>query len=353
MGGCGTKLTPEQAEEQKRNKLLDKVIKNEVEQDSRVIKLLLLGAGESGKSTVFKQMKLLYQKGYSNEERAMFTAVIHNNTISSMQTLLLNCGQKDGEEVLPDNKEAVEKIKTISVDTPLTPELATMIETLWKDPAVRRTYDRRADFQLNDSASYFFDKVKTLGSPSYVPDEQDVLRSRVRTTGIVQNKFVIDGVEFHMYDVGGQRNERKKWMHCFENVTAVIFVASMSEYDQKLYEDENMNRMTESVNLFNEICNSRWFDKTSMILFLNKRDLFEEKIRKVPLTPYFPAYQGGMDARNAAAFIQELYEAQNKTEGKQVYSHSTCATDTSNVSHVFNACKDIILRQNLAGSGFV
>ena len=61
---------------------------------------------------------------------------------------------------------------------------------------------------------------------------EDILRSRVRTTGIVETSFVIEGHTFHMFDVGGQRNERKKWIHCFENVTCVIFVAALSEYDQ-------------------------------------------------------------------------------------------------------------------------
>ena len=69
------------------------------------------------------------------------------------------------------------------------------------------------------------------------------------TSGIVEEKYVIDGVEFVMYDVGGQRNERKKWIHCFDNVTAVIFVAAISEYDQVLYEDNTQNRIIEAVNL--------------------------------------------------------------------------------------------------------
>ena len=82
-----------------------------------------------------------------------------------------------------------------------------------------------------------------------------------------------------MYDVGGQRNERKKWIHCFEGVTAVIFVAAISEYDQKLFEDASTNRMVEALDLFEDICNNAFFVKSSLILFLNKRDLFEEKIK--------------------------------------------------------------------------
>ena len=65
-----------------------------------------------------------------------------------------------------------------------------------------------------------------------MPTEQDVLRARVRTTGIVQQNFQIKDKKYTMFDVGGQRNERRKWIHCFDNVTAVIFVTAISEYDQ-------------------------------------------------------------------------------------------------------------------------
>ena len=95
-----------------------------------------------------------------------------------------------------------------------------------------------------------------------------------------------------MFDVGGQRSERKKWIHCFENVTAVIFLAAISEYDQVLVEDDTMNRVQEALTLFDSICNSKWFTSTSMILFLNKIDLFRDKLGKAPLKDYFPDYSG-------------------------------------------------------------
>ena len=80
---------------------------------------------------------------------------------------------------------------------------------------------------------------------------------------------------FRIFDVGGQRNERRKWIHAFDNVNAVVFVAAMSEYDQVLFEDETQNRMEEALQLFDQIINSKWFKTTSMILILNKKDLFE------------------------------------------------------------------------------
>jgi len=111
-------------------------------------------------------------------------------------------------------------------------------------------------------------------APGFVPSEADVLRTRVRTTGIVENEFEIQGNKFKMYDVGGQRNERKKWIHCFEKVTAVLFVGVLSEYDMVLYEDEKMNRMDETLSLFDEICNS--------LVSRNGHDIVSEQTRFIP-----------------------------------------------------------------------
>ena len=134
---------------------------------------------------------------------------------------------------------------------------------------------------MNDSAGYFLDELHRIGDMSYLPNEQDVLRTRVKTTGIVETHFEYKNLHFKIFDVGGQRSERKKWIHCFEDVTAIIFCAAMSAYDQVLYEDETTNRMHESMKLFDSICNNKWFTDTSIILFLNKKDLFESKIEKL------------------------------------------------------------------------
>jgi len=140
-------------------------------------------------------------------------------------------------------------------------------------------------------------------------------------------------------------------MHCFQDVTAVIFCVALSEYDLKLYEDDQTNRMHESLKLFKEICNSRWFTDTAMILFLNKRDLFEEKIKRVDLNLCFEEYIGGCNYDNALAFIKDKFLQQNENPKKHIYTHSTCATDTDNIHVVFNAVKDIILHKVLDESG--
>ena len=95
-----------------------------------------------------------------------------------------------------------------------------------------------------------------------------------------------------MFDVGGQRSERKKWIHCFEAVTCIIFCVALSEYDQVLLEVNSVNRMEESLTLFGSIVNSSWFTRTSIVLFLNKIDIFKKKIMTVPLSKYYPDYEG-------------------------------------------------------------
>jgi GTPase SAR1 family protein len=357
MGLCGSSenLTAEEREkrrlEKEKSKQLEGQLSQAHSQDQQINKLLLLGAGESGKSTLFKQMITIYGKGFPESERKTFTAIIYNNMITSMKTLCqqsLNFGP-----VARENENSLNVVNELKGDEEIDANLGAHLSALWSDEGIQKTYAARAQFQLTDSAKYFFDRIEDVATPGYIPTEQDVLRSRVRTTGIVENEFVIDGNQFKMYDVGGQRNERKKWIHCFENVIVVLFVAAMSEYDQVLYEDENTNRMVEALNLFEEICNSRWFRDTAMILFLNKRDLFAEKVQKVSLKVCFPDYTGEDTYEAGCEFLQEQFESKNRNPDKQVYTHPTCATDTDNVSAVFNAVKDIIIRKSLGEAGLV
>ena len=89
-------------------------------------------------------------------------------------------------------------------------------------------------------SSSYFDSIDNISRPDYIPTDQDVLRSRVKTTGITETTFLIGELTYRMFDVGGQRSERKKWIHCFENVTAIVFLVAISEYDQLLLEDETV-----------------------------------------------------------------------------------------------------------------
>lgn len=85
--------------------------------------------------------------------------------------------------------------------------------------------------------------MERLCSEKYMPTPTDVLRARVRTLGIIETHFKINDVIFRMFDVGGQRSERRKWIQCFDDVRALLFVVALSSYDMVLQEDPSIVRL--------------------------------------------------------------------------------------------------------------
>jgi len=284
---------------------LEEQLREASQKEKVVHKLLLLGAGESGKSTLFKQVNQIYGKGFDEEAKRTFIKAVFENTIQCIKTLSLQSDKFGG--VAPGAVEAKRAIDALNGDEAIDPRLAAAIELLWSDAGIRAAFARKSSFQLIDSCDYFMARIRAIGAPEYIPNDQDILRTRVKTTGIVEQNFSIDGNIFRIVDVGGQRNERKKWIHCFENVTAVVFVTALSGYDQVLYEDEKTNRMHEALNLFDEMANSRWFREAAFILFLNKADLFRIKCTKVSLRVCFPEYPGGDTFEEGVSYIEQKF----------------------------------------------
>lgn len=352
--GCAQ--SAEEKEGKLRNEEIEAALRKEKANQRNEVKMLLLGAGESGKSTILKQMKLIHDNGYNSDEREAFKEIIFSNTVQSMRVIMEAMETMGIALGKPEN----EKYKTVIMELPnqieadvFPAECTAAIKALWADEGVQACFGRSREYQLNDSASYYFDAVDRIGAADFLPTDQDVLRSRVKTTGITETCFRIGDLNYRLFDVGGQRSERKKWIHCFENVTAIVFLVAISEYDQVLVEDETVNRMQEALTLFDSICNSRWFVKTSIILFLNKIDLFKTKLPKSPMGKYFPDFNGGESYEAACDYILQRFVSLNQSELKQVYTHFTCATDTSQIKFVMAAVNDIIIQTNLRDCGLL
>jgi len=171
------------------------------------------------------------------------------------------------------------------------------------------------------------------------------------TLGIVEHRGIVRWnrrESITIIDVGGQRTERRKWLHCFDSVDAVIFVAALSAYDQSSSHPKYENLMLESLGLFNSICNNRWFCKTPMLLFLNKTDVFYEKIVYSSITPCFPEYNERRDDFDLAAnYIQQQFRKQN-LQKRDIYCHFTNAKDTQNITVVCEVLVDIITKALMA-----
>jgi len=275
MGNCNATN-----EEELIHRKIETLLKEEKTKVLNEIKMLLLGTGDSGKSTVAKQMKLIYLQGFDNSDKTKWKKIIDINVISYGKILVSQMEKFGLQFKIESNKEFTKLILTANDDNEtcsLSPELANAIQTIWGDESIQETFSRNAEYQISDSAPYFLTKAKEFSQKDYQPTNDDILRARVKTTGIVEVEFSLETEVYKMVDVGGQRSERKKWIHCFQDVNAIIFVASLSEYNLLLEENGTTNRMHESIKLFDDIINNVWFVKTNIILFLNKMDLFEEK----------------------------------------------------------------------------
>jgi len=328
-------------------KQIDKQIQEDKKRARYEVKLLLLGSGESGKTTILKQMRLINGSGFNQADRDNFKEIVYANVKTCMSNIL-HAMDKLG---IPFESELQsEKARVLEEEAPTDfPAVA----KLWKDGGVRKCYERSREYQLPDCAKIFFDDLDRISAPEYMPTDQDILHCRVKSTGITETEFKVEDLTYNMVDVGGQRSERRKWIHCFENVTAVIFVVAVSAYDQVLIEDENVNRMHEALTLFDSICNGKWFTKTSMILFLNKIDLLKEKLKKSKVADYFPEYEGPNEYQQVIDFFTDKFKAINQSDTKQIYIHFTCATDTDQIRFVMAAVNDIINQNNLINAGLL
>lgn len=353
--GCGASAPIEDNAAKQRHDAIEKQLK-QAERDSRQdVKLLFLGAGESGKSTVLKQFRLLYDKPMSDEERLGYREVILANTFQSLSVVL------DAMEMLgitfsePESANEAQIIADIGSypEWPVPQETARSVKALYADAGVKDAIARRNEFQLNDSAEYFFENVDRTIAANFVPSDDDILRCRVKTTGISETILKVGELRYRLLDVGGQRTERRKWLNCFEDVTVLLFLVAIQEFDQSLYEDESVNRLQESVTLFESVANSRYFANSSIILFLNKIDLFQQKLRAgTQLRDYCPDYTGENDYEPAAQYMAKKFRTLYRRPN-ELYQHFTCATDTKQVRIVLISVNDTILRKNLAYSGLM
>ena len=176
-------------------------------------------------------------------------------------------------------------------------------------------------FKLPDSALYFFANADRILEEKYVPSNEDILRMRKPTSGITETVITFGDVSFRLVDAGGQRTERKKWIHCFEDVSSLIFIASLAEYHQTLVEDHTANRLQESIALFKTIFNIPWINQSSIILFFNKKDIFKEKIKYFKLKNTFQDFVGDdTDLFETIKFIIQLF-----TDIPQTHRYVQCA----------------------------
>ncbi|KAK0499364.1 heterotrimeric G protein alpha subunit 4 [Armillaria luteobubalina] len=312
--------------------------------------VLLLGAGDSGKTTFLKQIHLIHNISFS-QDLEYYRQLILDNLTGGFLCILEAMLDMD-LAVSKDNLRYLSGIQywCLREGDPFPIAFLQPLKALWRDPGVQEVWRRGNEASLPENLEYFFSDLDRLFHPQYQPTEQDIIQCRVRTIGIIETVFRLQDREVTVVDVGGQRSERRKWIHCFRDATSVLFFINLNGYDQCLAEDKDANQMHDAMAIWEAICRSRWFEHTSIVLFLNKDDLFEHKVPHSDIENYFPDFDGEPgDVRAGREYFKHRFsELATKGGRRDIYIHVITAIDTAMLQAVMTSVEGtIILKTNL------
>ncbi|KAJ6907394.1 extra-large guanine nucleotide-binding protein 1 [Populus alba x Populus x berolinensis] len=324
------------------NSLISRSVPDYLEQRT-LLKLLLVGYSGSGTSTIFKQAKILYKPvPFNEDERENIKLTIQSNVYGYLGILLEGRDRFEEESLAAmkkerstDETEAIgstsntknqtiysigPRLKAFSdwllktmvsgnleaIFPAATREYAPLVEELWKDAAVQATYKRRNELEMLPSvSSYFLERAVDILRTDYEPSDLDILYAEGVTSsnGLAcldfsypqsasDDKYDTEDlhdallryqlIRVHARGLG----ENCKWLEMFEDVGMVIFCVGMTEYDQFTVDGNgtSTNNMMLTRKFFESIVTHPTFEQMDFLLILNKFDLFEEKIERVPLT---------------------------------------------------------------------
>jgi len=324
---------------------IERFIAAEKKKADKVIRLLILGAGDSGKTTMCKHFQML-AKSFRDSDRELYRSALRASLIQYMRLLVQAC-QCLGHEI-EDHEMCTCLFNT---EAHLTPELAKIIRILWEAPAIQETFKKRnLLFTLPDSCAVLFGRVEEIADADFRCSDADCLLIRLRTVGVTEFEVPIPPCLLRIVDVGGQRNARRKWIHQFERTHGLLYCIALDDYAMLLAEDLQTNRCLESLKLFQDVNSIAVLRHLPLIIFFNKVDMLHEKIKTTDLSAVFTEYKGGPDPQAALKFIQDMY-LKAVSPSRTSYVHVTNALDNRNVQFVFESVKDVFMTSLLNNMG--
>lgn len=382
QNGCSCLVSPEERSQARQNKIIDRELSIAKRRLRTTQKIVLLGAGESGKSTFLKQIQIIHGSGFDEKAKIEYRTQIYENIINGLSGLAngkndLKIAWYNNDSIkkcqqfvyyyikFMNEREKKEKVldKKIEIDSRDFAQVSPIIQDLWLEPGMQMAFERRREFPFFfvENLSYFMGNFERISQASYIPNADDILRCRRATTGINEIEIMIRNVPFVFVDVGGQRTQRQKWQQCFVDVTAILFLVSTSEYDEYLREDLLVNRFEESCRVFETLINYSYLKTVTFILFLNKHDLMKEKIKRSNIKNYCNDFRGDPQSLSDVEryFKQKFYGLRHRKTSRtreeqvngdgtttDIYSHFTTAIDTNNIKTIFESVRSMILERN-------
>ncbi|KAF9237712.1 guanine nucleotide binding protein, alpha subunit [Melanogaster broomeanus] len=404
-------------------------------EQEQMVKILLLGQSESGKSTTLKNFRMRFAREKWVQERASWRTVIQLNFVRSVNKILealqREIDEEDEEYVFPlsdkhhrlrlrlrplrgiesdlkrllgakfdetyeSPRETSPKVSPRtssefyvrswdwrsflqasrngdslhrSMRQDLTSHDITEviagckddIKGLWGDSAIQELIKVRR-VRLEDSASFFLDASERLAARNYEPLDDDIVRARLRTLDIQEHELSVDDdgdmQTWKIYDVGGSRTQRNAWLPYFDQVNAVIFLAPISCFDERLQEDPRVNRLEDSFILWKAICSSKLLSRTTLIIFLNKIDILEKKIQSgIMVNRYLPSYANRPnETTSVVKYLRQKFKdtvKHNSPEPRMCHIYQTSVINTKTTAQTLLSVRDGILREQLKRANLV
>ncbi|KAK7027499.1 Guanine nucleotide-binding protein subunit alpha-15 [Halocaridina rubra] len=237
-------------------------------------------------------------------------------------------------------------LEVLTKEDDIDPSWARDIAFLWQDQAIQEAYMRGNEFHLMTNAEHFITSAERILAENYKPTIDDILRMRLITRSSVTKTYELTSIRMTLHDMGGQRPDRNEWIRQLHEPSAIIFLASLSEYNQTVEEaSERKNRVQESLDIFNDLLGYSPFENTPVILLLNKSDIFSTKIRTQPLKNFFPDYDGPEgDEITGRDYITTLYEKSSEKHRRNLLVRYTEATNTENFKAIFSFVNNYVSR---------
>nr|XP_039256401.1 guanine nucleotide-binding protein G(i) subunit alpha-like [Styela clava] len=349
MGGKQTKIKKRRS---KSKKLITTKL-DMLETPDHKPKIILLGTGGSGKTTIAKQMRILAQNSFSEKERNEYKSTIYNGMLRSIKTLLPAMSALkiafESNERLSDAQIVLHK-NYVEISE-LSPELVTAMRNLVCDSGFKSCFEMLDNFQEEEFFTYFSKEIDRITDPAYVPTLEDILHINIKSTGIFTYDCSYEELDFTFVETSGRRTERKKWIHTFDEVDIVLFCVSMSDYNQVLLENEETNCMTESLKLFQSICNNTILKESKFVLLLNKKDVLNEKVRRCAFGQHFDEFKGENAYETVSLYIKNMFEdvIVNK-EKREIHTFFTCATDTDDFRAILDELHRLMTEKSPSGN---
>ena len=343
------------------------------------IKVVLLGGGGVGKSTLFKQLSLLYGSGFSDEYRQQAKGEIYDNMLQLLTELgdhsvTLDIDMEDDNEEIPDAvQEVFASFHGRNTNEPvpkLGAELWADIKKMWYDSGIVKTLQSLNDksnaaaqkLKYLRSAVSFFDDIERLADEShYLPNDADILKLRRPTekeatmnysARIINKQKRLVQYNVECVDVGGQSHAQANWGKYCQGAQTIVYMCSISSYDDYLHtEGSDQNELRNQIQLFEKVTQSEWFQNANIIIMLNKCDLFQQKIRTVDFKNYFPGFKGKPRMPSAAcAYVEEILLSKVQST-QSVACFRTCATDRKLMEKMLLTVTQNIADHNLKAAG--